>query len=867
MPEVELIVTHEHADFDAVASLLAAHKLYPQAIPVLPRSINRNVRNFITLYRDAFPFVRPEELARRRVARLIVVDSQSFQPPRGVNRDTPVLVIDHHPPRDDMPDHWEYRGEVVGATTTLLVEQIAEQGIPLTPLEATLLLLGIYEDTGSLLYRTTTPRDVRAASWLLEKGANLDIVGRFLHHPLSEEQRDLFLQLSDNAESLDIHGHTVVITAARAPAFMDELSTLAHKLRELYEPDALFVLVELDGRVQVIARSSSDAIDVGAIAKALGGGGHTRAAAAVVRDKPLNAVRDEVKRLLRSHVRPAVTVADIMSHGVRTVTPDVTVAQVDADMRRYGFEGYPVVDPETGQLLGMVTRRQVDRALHHGLGRAPVERIMHTGNYSVRPADSVETLQRVMMESGWGQIPVVDDDGQIIGIVTRTDLIKLWGQEEPGSRKEEIARRLEQALPPALLQLLRLVSQEAAALHMPLYAVGGFVRDLLLGEKNWDVDLVVEGDAIRLARRLAEKYGGRVRSHRRFGTAKWILPEEGFVIQGEGLPETLDLVTARTEFYEHPTALPTVERSSIKQDLHRRDFTINTLAIRLDGEHWGELLDFYGGEADLQRGLIRVLHSLSFVEDPTRILRAVRFEQRFGFHIEERTEQLIAEARDLLARVSGPRIAHELELILGEREPEKALRRLHELGVFPYIHPALTFNETIARRFQRLREVIGQREAPDSLPRLYMALWLYDAPEEDVRGVIERLQLRRETIRLLEDTLALRKAVDVLKDPDARPSRIVRLLDRRTPAALFVIAVAEDHPLIWERYDTYMSKWRHVRPTIDGDYLRKELGLKPSPLFGRILRRLRDAWLDGEISSKEEEKRLLDALVTEFVHR
>ncbi len=865
MGQVELIVTHEHADFDAIASLLAAHKVYPHAVPVLPRNINRNVRNFLTLYRDAFPFVRPEELARRRAARVIVVDSQSFQPPRGVSRDTPVLVIDHHPPRDDLPPHWTYRGEVLGATTTLLVEQIADQGINLTPLESTLLLLGIYEDTGSLLYRTTTPRDVRAASWLLERGANLDIVARFLHHPLSEEQRDLFLRLSESAETLDVHGHTVVIAAASAPTFMDELSTLAHKLRELYEPDALFLLVGLDGRVQVIARSSSDAIDVGAIAKALGGGGHARAAAAVVRDRSLAEVLSDVKQLLRDHVRPAVTVGDIMSYGVRTLTPDMTVAQVDVEMRRYGFEGFPVVEPRTGRLLGIVTRRQVDRALHHGLGRAPVERIMHSGGYSVRPEDSVETLQRVMMQSGWGQIPVVNGDGQVIGIVTRTDLIKLWGQEEVGTRKEEISRRLEQALPSALLQLLRLVSEEAAALHMPLYAVGGFVRDLLLGEKNWDVDLVVEGDAIRLARRLADKYGGRVRSHRRFGTAKWILPEEGFVIQGEGLPESLDLVTARTEFYEHPTALPTVERSSIKQDLHRRDFTINTLAIRLDGDHWGELLDFYGGEADLQRGLIRVLHSLSFVEDPTRILRAVRFEQRFGFRIEERTEELIEDARDLLARVSGPRITHELELILNEREPERALQRLQDLGVLPYIHPALTFSEEIARRFQRLRDALDRYDAPDAVARLYMALWLYDLSREDVRGIIERLQLRRETIRLLEDTLTLRKAVDELKAPDTRPSRIVRLMDRRTPAALFVLAVAEDHPLIWERYDQYMAEWRHVRPTVDGEYLRKELGLKPGPHFGRILRRLRDAWLDGEITSEEEERHLLGQLVKELV--
>ena len=862
MPETELIVTHEHADFDAVASLLAAHKVYPQAVPVLPRAVNRNVRNFLTLYRDAFPFVRAEDLPRRRVERVIVVDSQSFQPPRGVHPHTPVLVIDHHTPREDLPPHWTFVGDEVGAATTLLVEQIAERGINLTPLEATLLMLGIYEDTGSLLYRTTTPRDLRAAAFLLERGANMDIVSRFLHHPLSPEQQALFLRLSEVAETLDIHGHSVVIAAARAPAFMDELSTLAHKLRELYEPAALFLLIELNGRVQVVARSSTDAIDVGAITRALGGGGHARAAAAVVRDLSLEETQRRIKDLLRKHVRPAITVADIMSHSVRTLAPTTTVFQADEEMRRFGFEGFPVVD-EKGHVIGIVTRRQVDRALNHGLGKVPVTRIMHAGSFTVRPQDSVETLQKVMMASGWGQIPVVDEKGHVIGIVTRTDLIKLWGQEMPASRKEEIARRLERALPPALLDLLRLIGKEAANLHMPLYAVGGFVRDLLLGEKNWDVDLVVEGDAIRLAKQLAAKYGGRVRSHRRFGTAKWILPQEGFVIQGEGLPETVDLVTARTEFYERPTALPTVERSSIKQDLHRRDFTINTLAIRLDGDHWGELLDFYGGEQDLQKGLIRVLHSLSFVEDPTRILRAVRFEQRFGFRIEERTEELIAEARDLLARVSGPRITHELELIFQEKEPERALARLNDLGVLPYIHPALTFDERVAQRFRRLRAALREREAPDLPVRLYMALWLYDLPPQDIESVMDRLKFRRETMTLLRDMITLRERLSTLRDPTARPSRIVRAVYRLSPAAFFVIAVAEDDPLLWERYDAYMERWRHVRPTVDGEYLRRELGLRPSPAFGRILRRLRDAWLDGEITTQEEERSLLEKLVQE----
>ncbi len=276
--------------------------------------------------------------------------------------------------------------------------------------------------------------------------------------------------------------------------------------------------------------------------------------------------------------------------------------------------------------------------------------------------------------------------GDLVGIVTRTDLIKQWSAVGP-ALTQSLDEMMAQNVPEKLLDLLRQAGSLAAEKGYSLYAVGGFARDLLLERPTFDVDLVVEGDAIGLAQELAHTLGGRVRSHRRFGTAKWILPEAWR--NNATAPETLDFVTARTEFYERPTALPTIERSSIKQDLHRRDFTINTLAVRLNPDRWGELLDFYGGRQDLEDGVIRVLHSLSFVEDPTRILRAARFEQRFHFAIEPRTEQLISDAVGLLERVSAERVRHELELIMAEAEPERVICRLAEMGILITLHPDL----------------------------------------------------------------------------------------------------------------------------------------------------------------------------------
>jgi len=644
----QLVLTHENTDFDGLASQLAAWKLYPQARPVLPRRPNRNVRDFLTLYWDELPYVRYEDLPRRmEVARIILVDTQTLVTPKGMTDETVVQIIDHHPLGRDLPPNWTYSGEPLGATVTLLLERIIADGLALTPVEATLLSLGIYEDTGSLSYPTTTVRDLRCATWLAEQGANIAVVSDFLHHALTEQQLALYDALLDSAVTIDFSGHTVVVATATAEGYVEEISTLAHKIRDLYDPAGLFLLVDLGEYLQLVARSTTDAVDVGHVADHFGGGGHTRAAAALIRDMDLEAARQELLSLLERHIHPIETVGQIMSHGVHTLPPETTVDQAAEEMLRYGFEGYPVV--EDGRILGVLTRREIDRAQRLRLGNMPVSHYMTKGDIYVTAKDSVERLQQVMTRFGVGQVPVVSED-EVVGVVTRTDLIKSWvAPPSRPLRRREVAQKIEDALPDLLLDLLKRASELAQEMGYPLYVVGGFVRDLLLGEPTLDMDLVVEGDAIKLARRLGKGVGARTRSHKRFGTAKVIL--EGREAEF-GVP-SLDFAAARLEFYAHSAALPEVERSSIKADLHRRDFTINTLAIRLDSDHYGQLLDFYGGEQDLKDGLIRVLHSLSLIEDPTRIMRAARFEQRLGFTIEERTAELIEDALPMLSRVTG----------------------------------------------------------------------------------------------------------------------------------------------------------------------------------------------------------------------
>ncbi|MFQ5946758.1 MAG: CBS domain-containing protein, partial [Anaerolineae bacterium] len=515
--------------------------------------------------------------------------------------------------------------------------------------------------------------------------------------------------------------------------------------------------------------------------------------------------------------------------------------------------------------VGVLTRSEIDRAVHHGLLSSPVESLMHKGDISVGPNDSVEHLQEVMMQNGLGQVPVVDG-GEIQGIVTRTDLIKLWSAPPQPTGVPEIRSLLAEALPPDLESFLRKAGRVAKRRGHNLYLVGGFVRDLLLGVPNLDIDLVVEGDAIQLAEAMAQVAGGRVHGHPPFGTAKLIWEGDSPIAP----LRSLDFVTARTEFYEHPTALPQVERSAIKQDLHRRDFTINTLAISLEEDRYGELLDFYGGEADLARGLIRVLHNLSLVEDPTRILRAVRLEKRLGFRIEERTEELIGGALEFLDRVSGERIRQELEAIFSEEDPTAPLARLQELAVLTRIHPAMRLDPErslwiagLRERWRSWTEMDCRGGTGGPLPRyLYLGILALGASPEQADGIGVRLGLRVGERQVLRDAEQLRRSSHTLTTEGLGPAQLRDRLDDYRRKALFLVwATASPSDALARRLAGYHGDLACVSAELTGEDL-KSLGIPPGPVFREILKALRDARLDGSVRTRKEELELARRLAT-----
>lgn len=873
---MQLILTHEQADFDALASMLGAHLLTPEAYALLPRQINRNGREFLDKYGQELGFSTIKDLPNQNIEQVYLVDTQSLVTLRGLTEATKVSVIDHHPRKKQSNPEWDMVLETTGACSTLLVEKMQKASMQLSNLEATMLLLGIYEDTGSLGYSNTTPRDAKAVAFLLEQGADLNIVSRYLNPPLTNIQQQLYDRLITNLESHTIEGYTILVANAEAFDLNDEISSVAHKLRDFLDPDGFVLVVSTKQGVRLVARSTTDSLDVGRLARHFKGGGHKRASSALIRpeDKPtpentrvlMQQTLEELVHFLPAIVTPELKVHQIMSRDPLVLKPAMTAEEADRLMNRYGFEGYPVV--RDGKIIGLLTRRNVDRVLQHNLDKS-VEDLMEAGEIRVFPEDSLSRLKEIMSNTGWGQVPVVDPEtGDVIGIVTRTDLIGTLTINGDPLPKTEMVATLNQALTAERQTLLVAVAEQASLQKLPAYIVGGFVRDLLLKRPSQDFDIVLEGDAMEFADHLVSTYGGRAVVHKRFGTAKWILSENreeiltnlGIGDAGEAaLPVHLDLISARTEFYDHPAALPVVERSSIKMDLHRRDFTINTLALRLDGDHFGQIFDFWGGYEDLLQKQIRVLHALSFVDDATRMLRAVRFAERFDFELETRTLSLLQASLPLIDQLSGARIKHEFDLIFQEDKVSEIMQTLQELGVLKAIHPELGWSPVQQKRVQTTSASVDDTNLNlKDLQTAIWLLWLEVYSDKTIKELAKRLRLTARLLEWIKQTKQLREQLPVIQQ--SQPSQVTQTLSVFPELVILTVIFSnEDQDLVQPLRD-YLDTYRRVRAYTTGENL-KAMGLPPSPRYDVILSELQAAWLDGKINSYEEEIALLERLL------
>jgi len=837
-----VIATHANTDFDALASMLAARRLYPGAVVCIAGSLNRNVREFVRLHADELDAVEGRRLELDAIRTLVVVDTVhasrlDLLEPVALDPAVEKAVFDHH---SEAPE-WAPPENVVlcddAALTTSLVGILAEREVLPTPLEATVFALGIHEDTGSLTFPETTTRDAEALAWCLRHGASQELVADFLHTPLVGDERELLTALLDRIEPREIAGVDVLVAAVRWKQVDVSVSHLATKLVELTDAKALLALVEMADRVFVVVRSRIPEVDASSVASALGGGGHAQAASATVK----GSLDDALARLLDGFapaVREPVRAREVMASPPRTVRLDETIARTMVLCQRHGQSGVLVVD-DAGALAGSVAREDLDKAIGHGLSHAPVKGIM-SDRVPVAAEDApLGELQRLLASSREGRVAVCSD-GALVGVVTRSDVLRALGATaaDDATPGEDLRKELT-----SLERLARVFDAvQAVSEHVDgVYLVGGTVRDILLGEQSFDVDIAVEGDAIALARALAEELDGRAQPHAKFGTA---------VVVYDG-DERVDVVTARTEFYDAPAALPTVEHATIREDLFRRDFTINAMAVSLRGADYGRLVDPFHGRRDLEAGALRVLHNLSFIDDPTRIFRAIRYENRHGFRMEPHTERLARACIDmgLVGDLSSARLRDELVALLGEGEIRHSILRLGDLGADRAIHPHLAADEEAVALLGRLVALRDRYalEVPDW--RLGLIVLARRLPPSDLYDWTGRLKLRRRDAEAIAGAVTVGpRLAERLAGGGLAPAEVVALAERYAPdAPLYALALA-DLPALRD----YFERLQKVRLAIGGAEL-AELGLGESPRVGEILAELRRRKLNGELDGRESE--------------
>lgn len=856
---MRLIITHEQPDFDAVASAALVTVLVPGSVVALAGTLRGSVGELLKLYRDQVPLVASEDVELGQVTELIVVDTAErgrlgrFQP---LLEKLPVTVFDHHPdPSDPVPGSRGLR-DAVGATVTLLVRQLAAAGVTIPAALASLALLGLHEDTGDLTFDHTTPDDHQAAAWLLRQGANLEVLRRFRSAVLPPELSGLREHLLAQARTVEVAGRSVVTASFSRSDYLPSASGLASTLLDDTGAEAVFLAARMDDRTLVFARSGSRVDVAGALQRALGGGGHRRAAFARCGETPERALQ-LVLNALPAFVDAPKRARDVMSAPVRTVRDDATLAQARQELARHAHNGMPVVN-RAGRLVGVISRRDLDHALRHGIADAQVESFMTRPPVTADPGSTLRELERLVLRHDVGRLPIVDA-GALVGIVTRSDLIRA---RHPGADLRAPAERVLASLPEGARRVLDLAASLTVGAR--LYLVGGTVRDGLMGAGYQDLDLVVEAEAppvreglhgegrgvparagvrgaAALGRALQRTLGGRLAVHGDFGTASLRL-EGGLVV---------DLASARAEAYPTPGALPEVRAGRLVDDLARRDFSVNALAVRVHPAP-ADLIDPFGGLADLEARRLRVLHPLSFVEDPTRLVRGARLAGRLGLRFDD---DALAKAQaalrpEVLANVSGQRLRGELELTLAEPRVAPALRQLAAIGALEPLY-GLTLDAPALERLDAAAQEAPRRGDPDGAPGAAAALMvlLCSTRDDAVAQAFERFHWPKRlwTQRERVQTLAARRTALTNERLEALETSSRRALAALVPELESALAAFEHAP---------------GRPRVRGrDVLR--LGLAAGPSVGAVLAALERAREAGEVDSFDDELALAERLVRE----
>ncbi len=867
-----IITSHVNADFDAMASMLAAQKLYPDALVVFPGSQEKNLRNFfIQSMVYLFNIAELGKIDFSAVTRLVLVDTRRKSRIGDLRRvlhnpELEIHIYDHHPKHDDDISADEEYHMLTGATVTILSDILREKNIPITPEEATIMCLGIYEDTGSFSFPSTTEHDFKAAAYLLSRGANLNVISSMITREFNPEQIGLLNDMIQASKHYVIKGVDLVLTSVTTDNYFPDFSFLVQKMAKMENIDAIFALGQMENKVYVVARSRTDDVDVGDILDHIGGGGHPSAAAATVKGKTIAQTEQLLFEALYAKINPRRQARNLMSSPAIMASEGTTCKEAKALLTRYNINALLVAgnSSKTSGFSGYITRQVIEKALFHHLETIPIREYMSTEISHVDPDADIVEIQDKIIGNKQRILPVVQD-GRVLGVITRTDLLNTlvqqnrpanqefspWEDKPSNKRSRMVNHFLRERLPKHVMRTLVQLGETASQLNCNAYVVGGFVRDLFLYRNNEDIDVVVEGNGIDFAKTFAQAFGARTHTHQKFGTAVIIFPD-GFKI---------DIASARMEYYQFPASLPVVEMSSIKMDMFRRDFTINTLAIQLNPGKFGRLIDFFSAQKDIKDKALRVLHNLSFVEDPTRVFRALRFEQRFGFTIGKLTSSLIDNAvkMDFFKRLAGKRVYAELKLILKEENPAPTILRLMDYELLKVIHPGIKIEGDLKYLLDTTKKVTDWHdllfidEPYERWAVFFMAL-IRHCDRPTTHEICEHLTIAPRHARMFgEDRIHAEQQLTRLeRHKRLNNADVFNLLKAFKTEVILYMMVCTGSEVAKKRISLYHTRLRNVAITISGKDL-LDMGLASGPVFGKILQAVLEAKLNGLVKTREDE--------------
>ena len=853
---MQVIFISEGADLDALSTAFGITLINPEAKILLPDAVSSSFRLAVKRFENKLKdkMIKINDLKKINV--LYLADTNNYKAALKklsdfIDENTKVIIYDHHPIRSKLPKNIEKHIKKTGSASTIVVYQLKRNKIQLSSDDATILILGIYEDTGNFTYNTTTEKDLRAAAYLIEKGADLETVKNIIEERIDQQQISIIHQLVENLQYFFLKNKKIIFSFAYSDRYIPDISGFLHMIKPLQEADAFFVMINEKGKTSIIARSKRKEIDVGKIMSYLGGGGHFAAASATVKGLTVQEIKNYIESVLLSEAYKEKTISEFMSREIITVNKDTQIQEIKEELDKAPVVF--VVDKK-GKFLGIALSRVLKESLRHGIKDVKIENFIIDSIITFEPSTRLSEAEKTITTSSQEYFPVLEN-GKPVGVINRTYIIKILHGQVFDSEKDifisrerikpkflNFEKNLRKYLPDHIITHLEEIGKLSKKLGYSTYLVGGIVRDIVMSKKSLDIDLIVEGDAVKLSKEYAKLKKIPVHTFEEFMTAQLTL-ETG---------EKIDLATARKETYTHPGAYPKVEKATIKEDLYRRDFTINTLAIEITEGKFGILIDFFNGLKDIKDRMIRILHQLSFIEDPIRILRALRFAGRLGFKLGKPTEKLLKLAvdEDMLSVAPAGRINIELNYSLNEEKVIDILMLMNRYRVLHSLIPDFYMDEKREEILNRLRDTIISFEMffgikIDRVSNYLLAL-MYHLPFDISYKILQKYHFSK-SVKFFEEYLDARDLFQKIPRKDSQLYKKIKFIKKDI---LVYICASSDIELS-ERIIRILKKEEEKDLLLSGKDL-KEMGIPPSPVYKKILDDVFKKYLDGEIKTKKE---------------